>query len=311
MPEEAGFPMPDWDALLKWVASVPAEADQADAWMRLELAWLQRLQAALGAGYTMRLADNVVLLSSLDDAAARATLAHVSRSRQRVLHTLKGVAEVAEWGVDILVVLDDPDTYYRYAGNHYPDEGEFAFSSGMYINTGCGHFIVVKDELLAIEPTIVHELTHACLSHLPIPAWLNEGLAVNIEQRFYPQANGAHRGGHDARHQHRRHQQFWGAPEIQQFWSGDSFARTDEGNALSYDLGRILTTQFAADWPRFAGFVNAADLVDGGAKAAQDHLGLSLGRIVCALLELDYNEAFEPHAQGWQSTDKASRSQAH
>jgi hypothetical protein len=28
----------------------------------------------------------------------------------------------------------------------------------------------------------VHELTHNLLCHLPIPLWLNEGLAVLIEQ---------------------------------------------------------------------------------------------------------------------------------
>lgn len=300
MPEVGGFPMPGWDAILKWVATIPDETDQAQAWLRLEFAWLQRLQLALGPAYTIRTADNVALLSSLDDVAARATLAHVSRSRQRVLHTLKGVAQMAKWGLDILVVFDDHDTYYHYAGNHYPDEGEFAFSSGMYINAGCGHFIVVKNELLAIEPTIVHELTHACLSHLPIPVWLNEGLAVNTEHRFYPQANGAHRGGHDAKRLHRQHQRFWSAAQIQHFWSGDSFTQADEGNALSYDLGRILTTHFASgDWPRFAAFANAADRADGGASAAQDHLGLSLGQVVCALLEREYDPAFEPDASRW------------
>ena len=299
MPEQGGFPVPDWDAILNWIATIPDVADQAQAWIRCELAWLQRLQRALGPGYTVRTGDDVALLSSLDDAAARATLAHVSRSRQRVLHTLKGIAELKEWGYDILLVFDDQETYYRYASNHDPAEGEFALSSGMSLSTGCGHFVVVKDELRNIEPTIVHELTHACLSHLPIPAWLNEGLAVNTEHRFYPAANGSHRGGHDALRQHRRHQAFWGAPEIQQFWSGDAFTRTDEGNELSYDLSSILTTRFAADWPSFSAFVNAANLEDGGAQAAETRLGISLGRVVCALLEMEYSEAFEPDPTRW------------
>ena len=299
MPEVSGFPRPDWDAISQWLTSIPIEADKAQAWGHCEIAWLQRLQNALGDRFTIRTADDVALLSSLNDAQAMAILTHVSRSRRRVLHTLKGIAELPSWGYDILLIFDDQDTYYRYASNHYPDEGEFALSSGMYLSNGCGHFIMVKDELLAIEPTIVHELTHACLSHLPIPAWLNEGLAVNTEHRFYPKANGSHRGGHDAMRQHRRHQAFWGAPEIQQFWSGDSFTRTDEGNELSYDLASILTTRFAADWARLTAFANAAHLEDGGAQAAQDHLGVSLGRVVCALLEIEYADAFEPDPNSW------------
>ena len=301
MPEVDGFPLPDWDAIMQWIDSVPSESEQASAWARCELVWLQRLQSTLGPGYVVRTADDVALLSSLDDSAARATLAQVSRSRQRVMHTLKGIAELPGWGFDILVVLNDEDTYYRYVSSQFPDEGEFAFSSGMYLNGGCGHFVLVKDELLAMEPTIVHELTHSCLSHLPIPLWLNEGLAVNTEQRFYPRTIGSHRGGYDAQGQHRRHQAFWGAPEIQAFWSGDSYARTDEGNALSYDLGRILTTQFAADWTRFTAFAHAANWEDGGAQAAREHLGLSLGHAVCAVLELPYDEAYEPDAKLWRS----------
>lgn len=308
MPELNGFPVPDWDAVTQWVASIPEESDQADGWDRCELAWMQRLQAALGPNYSIRTADDVALLSTLDDVVASATLAHVSRSRQRVLHTLKGIAELPGEGYDILVVFDDHDTYYRYASNHYPDEGEFALSSGMYLNHGCGHFIMVKDALLAIEPIIVHELTHSCLSHLPIPLWLNEGLAVNTEDRFYPNAHGAHRGGHDAMLQHRRHKAFWGTQEIQQFWSGDSFARTDEGRDLSYHLASILTAQLAADWASFASFANGANQEDGGAQAAQAHLGLSLGRVVCALLERELEEAFEPNAGAWQAGQEPLRS---
>ena len=307
MPEVNGFPDPDWDAISQWLTSIPDEADKAQAWGRCEIAWLQRLQTTLGDGFKLRTADDVALLSSQDHAAAMATLAHVSRSRRRILHTLKGIADLPRGGYDILVVFDDQDTYYRYASSHYPDEGEFALSSGMYLSYGVGHFIMVKDALETIEPVIVHELTHSCLSHLPIPLWLNEGLAVNTEDRFYPNAHGAHRGGHDAVLQHRRHKAFWRTQEIQQFWSGDSFARTDEGRDLSYHLASILTAQLAADWASFASFANGANQEDGGAQAAQVHLGLSLGRAVCALLEREFEEAFEPNAGAWQASQPASQ----
>jgi hypothetical protein len=300
MREENGFPMPDWDAVMTWLATIPGDKEQGVAWGQCELAWLQHLREALGEGYRLRVADQVALLSSKDDASARATLAFVNRARQRIVRTLEGVAEVPGWGYDVVVVFDDHDTYYRYAANHYPEDGEFALSSGMYLGGGCGHFVTVKDRLEAIEPVIVHELTHALLGHLPIPAWLNEGLAVNTEQRFYPQASGAHRGGYEASRQHARHQRFWGPAEIQQFWSGDSFHRPDEGNELSYDLARILTAQFAADWPRFRGFANMADSADGGAAAAREHLGLELGQAVCALLEREYTVAHEPEPGRWR-----------
>jgi hypothetical protein len=292
-----GFPRPDWDAITGWIGTIPDDGEQAAAWGRCEIAWLQHLQSALGPDYRLRIADEVALLSTLDDTTAKTTLAFVSKARERIARTLNGLAEVPEWGYDIVLVFDDEDTYYRYASHHYPDEGEFAFSSGMYLGGACGHFTTVKDQLQSIEPTIVHELTHALLGHLPIPTWLNEGLAVNTEHRFYPPAAGSHRGGRDAALQHARHQNFWGAAEIQQFWSGDSFHRTDQGNELSYDLARILTAQFASDWETFKAFALEAHQSDGGAQAARERLGISLGSAVCALLEREYTPDLEPPVQ--------------
>jgi len=63
----------------------------------------------------------------------------------------------------------------------YPEEGEFDLSSGMYINEGYGHFVFPAQDINFAEPIAVHELTHVCVVHLPIPLWLNEGMAVLME----------------------------------------------------------------------------------------------------------------------------------
>ena len=165
----------------------------------------------------------------------------------------------------------------------------------MYINAGCGHFVTVKADLRAVEPVIAHELTHACLSHLPIPAWLNEGLAVNTELRLCPPPQ-APSNPWDL---HARHLKFWGAAEIQEFWSGKSFLRNDEGNELSYDLAKVLVSQFAANWESFRQFALAADLADGAAAAAQLHLGIDLGAAVCAILEREPDASWAPRPEAW------------
>lgn len=298
-----GLPHPDWEVINAWIDTIPDHHEQAAAWGRCEIGWLQHLRSALGQGYRLHVADGVALLSTLDEIGVKATLAFVAKSRGRITRTLAGLAQVPEAGHDVVLVLDDEDTYYRYASHHYPEGGEFALSSGMYLGGGCGHFITVKNQLHSIEPVIVHELTHALLSHLPIPTWLNEGLAVNTEHRFHPPLTGPHQGGRDAALQQARHQRFWGPADIQQFWSGEAFHRTDQGQELSYDLARILTAQFASDWERFTAFAQAAHRSDSGAHAARALLGISLGRAVCALLERDYtpdHEPFEPPVTGIQ-----------
>ena len=54
---------------------------------------------------------------------------------------------------------------------------------------------------------------------------------------------------------------------------------------LSYDLAQILVAQFAKEWSAFKAFVLTASMDDGGRAAALEHLGIDLGRAVCAILE--------------------------
>ena len=141
----------------------------------------------------------------------------------------------------------------------------------------------------------VPELTHACLSHLPVSAWLNEGIAVNTERRLCPPRSAVS----TPQQMHARHCAFWGPAEVQQFWSGKSFLRTDEGNELSYDLARIIVSQFGADWDRFRPFVLSANIEDGGDSAATQHLGIPLGEVVCALLEQAPSPEWAPDPAAW------------
>ena len=290
-----GLPVLDWDAAQQWVGGIAGAAAQARAWSECERAWLEHLRVTLGPEYQLREHGTALLLSTLEKNVAEATLAFVNQTLQRVVRILDGVAHVPEWGHDILVVFDDDDTYYRYVAHYYSEEGEFAGSGGMYINAGCGHFATVKADLRAIEPVIAHELAHACLSHLPIPAWLNEGIAVNTERRLFPLPGSP---ATSPQQMHARHRKFWGPVEIQQFWSGKSFLRADEGNELSYDLARIIVSQFAT-WDYFRPFVLSANVEDGGASAAAEHLGVYLGDAVSTLLEQEPSAQWTPNPAAW------------
>lgn len=290
-----GFPFLDWAVVQTWVDALGDHTVQADAWARCEVAWLEHLQASLGPAYQLRQEGGAVQLSTLEPHVARAMLGYMGKTLQRIGRVLDGVAQSPEWGKDLLIVFDDEDTYYRYVSHYYADAGEFAGSSGMYINAGCGHFVTAKADMRLIEPIIAHELTHSCVSHLLIPAWLNEGLAVNTEHRLSPPGPPML----TPQQMHNKHLAFWGTAEIQEFWSGKSFLRNDDGNMLSYDLARIIVAQLGGDWERFRSFVLAADLADAGAAAAAEHLGMELGAMVCALLEREPDAAWEPIPALW------------
>lgn len=291
----SGFPMLDWQAAGAWADAISDAKAGGAAWAQLERAWIDHLRLSLGDPYAVCESGNALLLSTLDTRLANTTLAFMGRTLGRVIHVLDGMAQSPDWGKDILIIFDDEDSYYRYVSQYYPDSGSFAASGGMYINFGCGHFVTVKSDMHVIEPVIAHEMTHSCLAHLPIPTWLNEGLAVNTEQRLCSPPPPLF----TAYEMHAKHLAFWGEDEIQQFWSGQSFLRSDDGNLLSYDLARILVSQFSANWPSFQSFVCHATAADGGESAAAQFLQIDLGAAACALLEKESSKAWRPLPGTW------------
>lgn len=288
-----GVALPDWQRVYDWIEQEVPAAQQAEAWLACERGWLLHLRDALGAGYVLMESAQTFVLSSLEQRRAVAAMAFIDRTRRRIMHTLQGVADDQGWGKDILVVCDDVDAYFSYIAAYYPDEqAEIARSSGMYLNAGCGHFVTMDADLLLMEPVIVHELTHSYVSHLPLPLWLNEGIAVNVEQSLA----GRVPAGLDAWQMLANHQAYWTAQTIQAFWSGDAFQK-QATMSQAYDLAATLVKQLSQDWPVFARLALAAQWQDAGAQAVQQCLGMSLGKYVCVLLGKAHDVHWEPASE--------------
>ena len=209
---------------------------------------------------------------------------YAEKTCKRVLQLLEGIAAHDGFGKFVMMIFNDQDTYYEYITNYYtelPVAEELALSSGMYINQGYGHFVFVEEDLDRVEPVIAHELTHSLLAHLPLPAWVNEGIAVNTERRLCPRSSSSL----SPDELQAQFAQFWNASTIQEFWSGKAWLRPDEGNRLSYELATTFITLAAKDdWQRFSAFVNAADVSDSADSAAREHLGFSVANLAEAVL---------------------------
>ncbi|MBC5786283.1 hypothetical protein H8N03_25320 [Ramlibacter sp. USB13] len=271
MPWLAGttLPIPDWDLLLSDAHLQPgAEHAQCSA---MAAAWLDAMGAALG-GYRRDESPNFMLLSPLEARPARVLLDYLERSRRRVLATLAEVASDEGWGKTAVMVFAGEEAYYTYiSGYDSGDAGQEAFSAGMFIDAGYGHFVFTAGPFETMEPVIVHELTHCLVRHLPLPAWLNEGLAVNTEHRYSP-----------GRPRYRPNEleflfrRFWNARTIQEFWSGKSFLRPDDGQPLSYELARWLVQLLGKDYAQLARFCGLATRDDAGESAAASVFGAGL-----------------------------------
>lgn len=279
----------DWAVVEPWLASIADAPARQSARLACQRAWLMHLRDGMGEYAALHETDDVLLLCTLDARAARTTTDFVARTRQRVARVLGALATPQPGTKSILVVFDGEDDYYTYTAAYEHGDGERAFSGGMFIDAGCPHFVTRRDDLSRIEPVIAHELTHAALAHLQLPLWLDEGIAVNTEHRL----TGV-RAEHTPQELQRMHQRFWGEAEIQQFWTGESFRRPDDGNKLSYDLARIIVEQLGKDWASFAAFAASASRDDAGARAARETWGIDLGAMVCALLEREAQPSWEP-----------------
>ncbi len=285
-----GFPILDWRAVESWVDTLESAELRAAAWAECECAWLLRFRDALGPGFRLDETEVAWLVSSLEPDRAAGTLQFMWRTLKRITTILEGIARAPELGKDILIVFDHDRDYYRYISHYYPSRGQFSVSGGMCINSGCSHFVTVKGDLFSIERTIAHEMTHGCVAHLPLPAWLNEGIAVNMDQRLMGPRWELYTPG-EIREKHRK---FWHTKEIQGFWSGKALYRMGESNLLFYDLARTMVEEMAKDWESFKRFVLAADVKDSGASAAREHMGIDLGEFVSTLLDKPPSEKWAP-----------------
>ena len=285
------LPIPDWERLRE-----PAgDDDQRHRfWTSAAGHWLDALGATFGAQYRVRESGDFLLLSALPERSATLFLRFCERALAQVRRNLGELASDDGWGKYVAIVVASHDDYYEYVSHYQPDGGEYAMSSGMFIHAGYGHFALPEDGLGEMEPVIAHELTHAELAHLPIPAWLNEGLAVNTEHAMFPMLADPRAQLLSPRELQAQHAAYWNHDSIQAFWSGKSFLVADDGNRLSYDLAKTITALAARDERAFRAFVATARMEDAGTGAEQA-LGYPLAHLVEAVLgEGDW--APRPHA---------------
>lgn len=289
-----GVPVLDWAALNAWAAGQGEGAVASRALDQGRRAWLLHLRDWLGDPMVLHETAEAYILSTLAPRPRKSMADYVARTRVRVGRLLQGLARLAPEEKNIVLVLDNEEDYYRYVATYYPSEGEFAFSGGMFINAGCPHFVVVQADLATIEPVIAHEMTHSALSHLRLPVWLDEGIAVNTEHKLA----GATRLIYTPHEIHAMHRRFWNEATIQEFWSGASFHRSDEGQLLSYQLARTMVEQLASEWEAFRAFVSQARREDAGAAAARSALSVDLGACVAALVEANDPQGWHPRPMG-------------
>jgi hypothetical protein len=275
-----GFSRPDWPQLRKQIAERFVEADQPQVWLQIARQWITQLCEDLGGDYACYESDRFLLLSAETDEISQSFLETAEQALAQLWSKLNGVARQWSDGKSVILAFHEKDDYYSYISYFYA-EGRHNLSRGVFVKQGYAHLAVFCGDVISeARSTIIHELTHNCLGHLPIPLWLNEGICQRMQRHNLPRRR-AIVLDHDLAAEHRA---WWNETNIQDFWAGKSFGQPGEPSKLSYSLGEILAIVLSDDWPRFLEFVAQADFRDAGQDAAINILGRPLEDAVVGFL---------------------------
>jgi hypothetical protein len=268
--EKDGVWIPNEEAFAKFVAENP-EAD-SEAFTALSRDWLERLNKGAFAGaLSSGESKNFILVGDVAPTHGKNILAFAEQTLQRYLSDFGDIAQFGPASKMPILALTQQDDYYRLISAFF-DEGTYGLSSGLFVSQGFRFFVFPNEEMWALEAVIAHELLHAVMQHLPIPAWLNEGLAVNAEFRYGNRFSDPRRRD-DLVLSHRK---YWNDENLRKFLCGDLFHSDGEGQELSYDLARRLVLGLSNDWAQMKRFILNAHFSDAGEAAARETFGLSL-----------------------------------
>ena len=281
MPVEDGFSHPRWDLIDDCIkCSVPDNLKHI-AWVDVERQWLTKLTQDLPGDYSCTESEHFLLLAEGSTRELKRTCKFIERTLKEILKYLPDVTSNEGYGKHIVLKFSNEDDYYRYV-MHFYDDGTHPMSGGMCISTGgCLHYAIPVDPDYpsSYRTTLVHELTHGCVSHLPLPIWLNEALAMRMEQ-IVCSTNDIPLD----RDLLKEHYEHWNNSTIQQFWSGQSWNLADQGFQLSYSLAQIvwnkIENEMRAPQAMILSFISNAHSDDAGESACQEIFNLSLGDFI-------------------------------
>ncbi|MBL9188974.1 MAG: hypothetical protein JNK23_15935 [Opitutaceae bacterium] len=267
-------PLPDWNA-----CAAEAEAASLDAaglgrfYTERGREWVHLLRDSFGKGYRGYESPNFWLVSSEPDATCQRLIEWAESIRAKVIKALALDHSGQLYGKCPMIVAHDLDAYYDYIAQYLSD-GEHALTGGIYLNVGYGHFVFTFHDMNNAELVLAHELAHALVSHLPLPLWLNEGIAQLCEVAVTGRDTTPYEEVHE------KFDSYWTGETIQQLWNGEGFNRQDEGQQQSYYLARLLTRNLTGDIQRFRSFVHEADASDAGTAALLKPYGIRLSDMV-------------------------------
>jgi hypothetical protein len=278
-----GFCYPDWQSIGTIIFEHFPESDWHAAWQEAAQCWMNRMRQNLGGKYQVYETVNFMILSEAPLHVIKDACRSFEDALKQILASLNEVTSDVGYGKHVVMMFASLNDYYKYIAYFYP-KGDWPMSGGICLSgDGYTHYAFPTIDYSSYRTVLVHEMTHACLGHLPIPTWMNEALAMRMEQVIC--SSDIFQIDQEIYDKHTAH---WNHETIQQFWTGDSWHIPGDSFSLSYNLAQVLWRKIETDLnaPRSAilQFIVDAHYEDGGEAAFQNTFGLSLGDLVTDFL---------------------------
>lgn len=277
-----GFPYPDWKAIAAW-RQANVEKDEWNDWFT-EIAndWVGRIGDAFGVDAVIYESPNFLFLSAEDEELSLALSRGAEKGWNRVRDALKGMDREGALGINVILLMPDDTTYWRYL-SHFNSDEEAGDSAGVLVSREYPHIVLYPRDIDTLGATLLQELVCLGVAQLRLPRWLSEGLVSSVRV-----ALGNRRPLQMTTEHAELHFNFWNEENIQRFWSGAAFQEISEARGLSYPLAEIFVRNILEDVvekkSEFIEFVRNAKREDAGEAAAVEFLGGSLGEIASIFL---------------------------
>lgn len=290
-----GFCRPDWFTISEIIERNVPESEWNFAWETISRNWVEQIRSQLESNYQLYETTNFIILSEAPMRVIKDACRSFEDSLRRILERLDGVALDDGYGKHVVLMFTSLEDYYCYISYFYP-EGEHPMSGGVCLSgDGYVHFAFPTPDYFSYRTVLVHELTHGCLGHIPMPTWLNEALAMRMEQLIC--ASEIFHLDHEI---YDKHSDFWNVETIQQFWTGESWAISGDSFELSYNLAQVLWGKIEGDLGASRSaifkFILDSHREDGGEAACHANFNLSLGDLVTDFLG---EGAWAPEPKKW------------
>ena len=287
-----GLSRPQWKLIAKEIFRDPSPQVRHDRWCAAQREWLDKLCAEMGPPYRVSESEKFLILHPhRGDADWMCEFAEEARALVGGL--LDAAISPDVIGKTAVLILAGEARYRQYVRYYTRDGQPVRNSVACCVFDGDTHIVLAG--LSHFRQAVVHELVHARLAHLPLPAWVHEGIAQHVERLLVVRSKVQ---APEFRRDQQRGQ--WRLKGIQPFWSGEAFrARRGDREFLAYVLAERVATDMirTGDRDRFTRFLRDANRADAGDQACRTHYGVGLAD---KLQDLLGQGDWTPRPETWQ-----------